>query len=65
MPEFDAVLVYDGDCPFCSAAATAMRRLPEVGAVAWDEDATQSFLREQFGDAPFALVPVDLAGEQV
>ncbi len=65
MPEFDAVLVYDGDCPFCSAAATAMRRLPQVGAVAWDDDAAQSFLRAQFGAVPFALVFVDVEAERV
>lgn len=34
-----AVLVYDGECPFCSAAATALQRVPGVGAVAHSEPA--------------------------
>ena len=52
MSDYHAVLVYDGECPFCSAAASALRRLPGVGAIAWDEKSVQSFLRAQFGDTP-------------
>lgn len=26
-PAYDAVLVFDGECPLCSAAATALRQL--------------------------------------
>lgn len=59
MAEFDAVLIYDGDCPFCSAAATALRRTRDVGVVAWHEDAAQSFLEAQFEDVPFVLAFVD------
>lgn len=59
MSDYGAVLVYDGECPFCSAAASALRRLPGAGAIAWDEDAAQSFLRAQFGETPFALVFAD------
>lgn len=65
MSETDVVLIYDGDCPFCSAAATAMRRLDDVGAVAWDDPAAQSFLEAQFGETPFALVLVDRPAETV
>jgi predicted DCC family thiol-disulfide oxidoreductase YuxK len=61
MAEFDSVLVYDGDCPFCSAAATALRQLPAIGAIAWSDEAAQAFLRAQFDGTPFALVLVDPA----
>ena len=65
MAEFDSVLVYDGDCPFCSAAATALRQLPEIGTVAWNDDAAQAFLEAQFDETPFALVLADPASGQV
>lgn len=63
MSEFDAVLIYDGDCPFCSAASSALRRVDDAGAVAWDHESAQRFLEAQFDDTPFALVLVD--GERV
>lgn len=59
MSEYSAVLVFDGDCPFCSAAASALRRVRGVGAVPWGDDAAQSFLDAQFDETPFALVFVD------
>jgi predicted DCC family thiol-disulfide oxidoreductase YuxK len=65
MTDYHAVLVYDGECPFCSAAASALRRLEGVGAIAWDEDAAQSFLDTQFDEAPFALVFADSREERV
>ena len=65
MSDYHAVLVYDGECPFCSAAASALRRLDGVGAIAWAEEAAQSFLAVQFGETPFALVFADRASEQV
>lgn len=65
MSDYHAVLVFDGDCPFCSAAASALRRLPGVGAVAWNDDAAQAFLAAQFGEAPFALVLADTETERV
>jgi len=57
--DYRAVLIYDGDCPFCSAASSALRRLEAVGVVPWQDEAAQTFLDAQFGDAPFALVFVD------
>lgn len=57
--EYDAVLIYDGDCPFCSAASSALRRARGVGAVAWDDPPARSFLAAQFDDVPFALVLAD------
>ena len=65
MTDYHAVLVYDGECPFCSAAASALRRLEGVGAIAWDEEAAQSFLDAQFGETPFALVLADRETERV
>lgn len=61
----NGVLIHDGECPFCSAAATALRRLPSVGTIEWDNEAAQAFLGAQFGDPPFAVVFVDAASEQV
>ncbi|WP_435551524.1 DUF393 domain-containing protein [Natrinema sp. CGMCC1.2065] len=58
-PRFTGVLLYDGDCPFCSAASTAVRRLESVGVVAWSEPAAQRFLEAQFGETPFALFFAD------
>ena len=59
LPDYHAVLVYDGDCPFCSAASSALRRLDGVGTVPWADEAAQSFLDAQFGDVPFALIFAD------
>lgn len=59
------VLVYDGECPSCSAASTALRRLPGIGAISYHEEPAQRFLAAQFGDAPFALVFVDVNEERV
>ncbi|WP_323191800.1 DCC1-like thiol-disulfide oxidoreductase family protein [Halostella sp. PRR32] len=62
---YDGVLIYDGECPLCSAAATALRRLRTVGSVSWYDDAAQAFLAAQFGETPFALVFVDRETEAV
>lgn len=65
MSDYHAVLVYDGECPFCSAAATALRRVEGVGAIAWDAESAQAFLDAQFGETPFALVFADAREERV
>lgn len=62
---YDSVLIYDGDCPFCSAAASAMRRVEGVGSVSWHDEAAQAFLTALFDDVPFALVLVDREAETV
>ncbi|MDS0299019.1 DCC1-like thiol-disulfide oxidoreductase family protein [Halogeometricum sp. S1BR25-6] len=59
MSEYESVLVYDGECPYCSVAARALRELDDVGAISWYDDAAQAFLERQFGEAPFAMVLVD------
>ncbi|MDQ2049366.1 DUF393 domain-containing protein [Natronolimnohabitans sp. A-GB9] len=59
------VLLYDGDCPFCSAASTAMRQLESVGVVSWDDPTAQAFLEAQFDEAPFALFFVDREAERI
>jgi len=65
MSQLDGVLVYDGDCPFCSASASAVRQLDTVGTVSWDDEAAQRALEAQFADVPFALVFFDLESEFV
>lgn len=55
-----SVLIYDGECAYCSAAATALRRLPTTGVVPWEHEAAQAFLEAQFGEPPFAMFLVDL-----
>ena len=59
MPEYDAVLIYDGECPYCSVAARTLEALDRVGAVSWYDDTAQAFLDAQFGEAPFAMFLVD------
>ncbi|MFC4450159.1 DCC1-like thiol-disulfide oxidoreductase family protein [Halorussus aquaticus] len=63
--DYHGVLVYDGECPFCSAAASALRRVEGVGAIAWEDDPAQTFLEAQFGETPFALVFADRSEETV
>jgi len=53
------VLIFDGDCPYCSMAAVALRRLDGVEAVPWEADPVGLFLDAQFGSRPFAMVFVD------
>ncbi|WP_135826237.1 DCC1-like thiol-disulfide oxidoreductase family protein [Halorussus ruber] len=65
MSDYHGVLVYDGECPFCSAAASALRRVDGVGAIEWEEDSAQAFLEAQFGETPFALVFADRREERV
>jgi len=48
--DLDAVLIYDGECPYCTVAARAMERARGVGSVSWYDDAAQAFLRAQFPD---------------
>ncbi|KAB1188283.1 MULTISPECIES: DCC1-like thiol-disulfide oxidoreductase family protein [Haloferax] len=57
--DVDAVLIYDGECPYCSVAATALKRLDDVEAISWYDDAAQAFLAEQFDEIPFAMVLAD------
>ncbi|ADJ16294.1 DCC1-like thiol-disulfide oxidoreductase family protein [Halalkalicoccus jeotgali] len=64
-PEYHGVLIYDGECPFCSAAASALRRIRRVGAIPWYDDPAQDFLAAQFETVPFALVFVDIEEGQV
>jgi hypothetical protein len=59
------VLLFDGDCPYCSMAAVALRRLDGVQAVPWEADPVGPFLDAQFGSRPFAMVFVDPDEERV
>lgn len=62
---YRGVLIYDGDCPFCSAASTALRQLDDIGAIQHEHEAATAFLEAQFGEAPFALFFVDIIDGQV
>jgi hypothetical protein len=63
--DFTAVLVYDGECPYCSIAASALARIDRMGAISWYDAAAQDALRAQFGATPFAMVLFDREREQV
>ena len=63
--QFESVLIYDGECPYCSVAATALERIENIGAVSWYDESAQSFLQAQFGATPFAMVLADAAEGQV
>jgi hypothetical protein len=60
-----SVLVYDGDCLYCSTAAKALRRVGDVGSIPWEHEAAQRFLEDQFGEVPFAMFLLDLDAEVV
>ncbi len=59
MSDYDSVLIYDGECPYCSVAARALEAIDDIGAISWYDDPAQEFLEAQFGDTPFAMVLVD------
>ncbi|MFC6973490.1 DCC1-like thiol-disulfide oxidoreductase family protein [Halomicroarcula sp. GCM10025709] len=59
MASFASVLIYDGECPYCSVAARALEELDDVGAISWYDEPAQRFLDAQFGATPFAMVLVD------
>ena len=61
----ETVLIYDGDCAYCSVAARALRNLPSTGSISWYDDAAQVFLDAQYGETPFAMFLVDIAQERV
>lgn len=63
--EYDSIVLYDADCPYCSAATKALRHIDDLGAVSWDEAAAQSFLEAQFGETPFAIMLVDTTDDRV
>ena len=59
MDGYDAVLIYDGECPYCSVAARTLEALDRVGAISWYDDDAQALLDAQFGETPFAMFLVD------
>ncbi|MGZ0747077.1 DUF393 domain-containing protein [Haloparvum sp. AD34] len=61
----DPVLIYDGDCPYCSIAAVALQRIESIGAVGWAADPVGPFLDAQFDARPFAMLLVDPAEGRV
>ncbi|WP_336326853.1 DCC1-like thiol-disulfide oxidoreductase family protein [Halovenus sp. HT40] len=65
MSDYDSVLIYDGECPYCSVAARALEEIDDIGAISWYDDPAQSFLEAQFGETPFAMVLVDTTENRV
>jgi hypothetical protein len=65
MSRFGSVLIYDGECPYCSVAARALERVDDIGAISWYDEPAQSFLAAQFDEPPFAMVLVDRTAQQV
>lgn len=63
--DYDAVLIYDGDCAVCGATSRAAETLDGVGVVPWQDEPAQRFLREQFGQAPFAMFLVEPGEDRV
>lgn len=58
--EFAGVVVFDGDCPVCSRSAGIIRRIDDVGVIAWTDDAAQAFLAAEFEEVPFVMVFADI-----
>lgn len=65
MSGYTSVLIYDGECPYCSIAARALQAVDDLGAISWYDDAAQSFLEAQFDATPFAMVLVDTKTDTV
>jgi hypothetical protein len=65
MSTVDNMLIYDGECPYCSLAAKALERIDTVGALSWYDSAAQQFLDAQFDTTPFAMFLVDIEEKQV
>jgi len=65
MAVYDSVLIFDGECPYCSVAARVLEQIDDIGAISWYDDAAQAFLEVQFGVAPFAMVLVDVNKQRV
>jgi predicted DCC family thiol-disulfide oxidoreductase YuxK len=63
--QFESVLIYDGECPYCSVAARALERVEDIGAISWYDERAQAFLEAQFGATPFAMVLVDSTDQRV
>ena len=65
MSDYDAILIFDGECPYCSVAARTLEALDTVGAISWYDDAAQTFLESQFDETPFAMFLVDSRRKRV
>lgn len=59
------VLIFDGECPYCSMAAVALRRIEGIQAVSWYDEPAGQFLDAQFGERPFAMILADPAEDTV
>lgn len=62
---FTGVVIFDGECPVCSRTAGIIRRIDDVGVVAWSDEASQAFLAAEFDEIPFSMVFVDGEAEVI
>lgn len=62
---FDGVVIFDGDCPVCSRTAGAIRRIDDVGVIAWASEPSQAFLAKEFDEIPFSMVFIDAEAELI
>lgn len=63
--DFAGVVIFDGDCPVCSRSAGIIRRIDNVGVIAWTDDAAQAFLAEEFDEVPFVMVFADIEEQTI
>jgi transcription antitermination factor NusA-like protein len=60
------VLIHDGSCVYCAAAADLVTHIDDdVGVIEWSSDVVQEFLTEQFESTPFSMGLVDLKKKTV
>lgn len=60
------ILIFDGECPYCSLASETVQSInDEVMVVDWQNDVVQEFLELQFDTTPFSMVFVDLEKSEV
>ncbi|MFB6283030.1 MAG: DUF393 domain-containing protein [Halobacteria archaeon] len=55
-----SVLIYDGDCPYCTSISRILGKIDDVLVLPYQDTESKEFLRSQFGEAPFAMYLVDV-----
>ncbi len=59
------VLIFDAECPYCTVAASTLRRIDNLQLIGWDDPMAQRFLEAQFEDVPFAMALIESGEGQV
>ena len=60
-----SVLIYDGDCPYCSSVSRILENVSDIQVIPWQDSESQEFLGKQFGETPFAMCLVDIENDVV